>query len=76
MTTGIILGLLFLYCLSLHGEIKRLKYSAKYGSPRSEKNIEKLWQANEELKEKISEHNSRLWDVEHKAGMHPPHVNL
>jgi len=76
MITEIILGVLFLYCLSLHGQIKKLKYSAKYGSPKSEKNIEKLWHTNEELKEKISEHSSRLWEVEQKIGMHPPHVNL
>jgi len=76
MITEIILGLLFLYCVFLHAQIKKLKHSEKYGSPKSEKNIETLWQINEELKEKISEYSSRLWEVEHKVGMHPPHVNI
>lgn len=76
MITEIILGLLFIYCVYLHGQIKKLKYNARYGSPRSEKNIEDLWKAQEELKEKLSEHSSRLWEVERETGMHPPHVNI
>lgn len=76
MITEIILGLLFIYCISLHGQIKKLKYPAQYGSPKSEKNIESLWKQNEELKEAISECKSRLWEVEQQAGMHKPHVNI
>ncbi len=74
MVTYIIIGLLVIYCISLHAQIKKLKYTAKYGSPRSESNIKKLWEENEALKEKLSDHSSRLWEVEHKAGLHPPHV--
>ncbi len=76
MLTEIFLGLLFLYCISLHSKIRKLEYPAKYGSPKCEKNLESLWQKNEELKEQISGHGSRLWEVEHKAGMHSPHVIL
>ena len=74
MVTYIFIGLLAVYCISLHAQINKLKYTAKYGSPRSESNIKILWEENEILKEKLSDHSSRLWEVEHKAGMHPPHV--
>lgn len=76
MVMEIIAGALFLYCLYLHTQIKRLKYFADYGSPRCEKNIESLWERAEETQEKTKELSSRMWEVEHRAGMHPPHVQI
>lgn len=74
MIAYIFIGLLFIYCISLNAQIKVLKYTAKYGSPRSESNINELWEVNKALKDKLSDHSSRLWEIEHKQGLHPPHV--
>jgi hypothetical protein len=67
---------LFIYCIALHIKVKKLEYVSKYGSPKCERNIKTLWSMSEENKEKLRAHGSRLWEVEHKAGIHPPHVNL
>ncbi len=79
MEISIILGFvvagLFIYCIGLHVKLNNLEGFAKHGSPRCERNIETLWAMSEENKEKLSAHGSRLWEVEHKAGMHPPHTN-
>lgn len=55
MVTEIILGILFLYRLTLHGKIKKLTYAAQYGSPRCDKGFavqtEKLQSLQDDLGE-------------------------
>lgn len=70
MTSGILIGILFLYCISLNLQIKKLKYFAKYGSPKCEKNISALWEMAEEQREKTMEHGSRLSQLEQNARVH------
>jgi hypothetical protein len=72
----IMFGILLIYCIALNIQINRLKYFAKYGSPKCEKNISSLWSMAEESKEKINELGGRVRDLEYKEGMHPPHVQL
>ena len=72
MITEIILIVLFLYCLSLHGKIRKLSYAAEYGSPRCEKGFISHSAKIEALQEEVDKHKSRLWELEHKAGMHLP----
>jgi hypothetical protein len=72
MVTEIILGILFLYCLALHGKIKKLTYAAQYGSPRCEKGFAVQTEKLQSLQDDLGKHSSRLWELEHKAGMHPP----
>ncbi|MGI1668752.1 MAG: hypothetical protein K6L74_00355 [Neptuniibacter sp.] len=76
MILEIIIGMLIVYCISLNVKINRLKYPAKYGSPKCEQNISTLWKHDQEQQEKLSELSSRVRDLENQAGMHKPHVTL
>jgi hypothetical protein len=52
--------------------MEKLSYTAEYGSPRCEKGFISHSEKIRLLKEELDKHKSKLWELERKAGMHPP----